>query len=111
MAARRDRKHLLVPTPPQDVAYRPHPRKIPARDFPRPADRLAHARALQDSLRIAELEATERRNALGIAVEGVEQGLYIQFDGPENVDLRLQSLENRQIGIELVAVQMVQPDP
>jgi len=57
------------------------------------------------------LEATERRNALGIAVEGVEQGLYVQFDSPENVDLRLQSLENRQIGIELVAVQIVQPDP
>src|SRR5437870_8316008 len=108
MAARRDRKHLIVPTPPQDVPYRPHPREVPAREFPRPADRLAHARALQASLKVAELEATQRRHALGIAVEGVEQGLYIQFDSPESVDLKLESLENRQIGIELVAVQMVQ---
>lgn len=111
MAAPRDRKHLLVLTPPQDQPYRPHPRAIEPRDFNRPTDRVAHARALQGSLELAQIEATRRRDAVGIAVHGAEQGLYIQFDSPEGVDLKLESLENRTSGIELVAVQRFQPDP
>ncbi len=111
MAAPRNRKHLFVPTPPRDEPYTPHPRSIPANAFARPTDRAAHARALRAALEAAELEATQRRAAQGIAVHGVERGLYIQFDSQEGIELKLDSLENRRAGIELRAVRTVQPDP
>jgi hypothetical protein len=37
--------------------------------------------------------------------------LYIQFESPPGVELKLESLEDRRKGIEIVAVQMVRrPD-
>lgn len=41
-------------------------------------------------------------------MHGAEPGLYIQFESPPGVDLKLESLENRSRGIELVAVQDLQ---
>jgi hypothetical protein len=38
-------------------------------------------------------------------VHGAEPGIYIQFESPPGVELKLESLENRKRGIELVAVQ------
>jgi hypothetical protein len=111
MAAPRDRKHLLVPTPADGERYTPHPRKIPPFAFLRPKDRAAHARSLQDALELAQVQATARRDALGIAVQGVERGLYIEFDSLPDVELQLDSLENRKKGIELRTVQRIQADP
>jgi hypothetical protein len=37
--------------------------------------------------------------------------LYIQFESPPGIELKLDSLEDRRQGIELVAVQVVQPEP
>ena len=82
-----------------------------AKAFQRPADRPAHAKALQEALCRAEIEATERRAATGIAVHGAEPGLYIQFESPPGVELKLESFEDRRKGIELVAVKSVQPEP
>jgi hypothetical protein len=48
---------------------------------------------------------------VGIAVHGAQPGLYIQFESPPGVELKLESLEDRRKGIEIVAVQMVRrPD-
>ena len=53
----------------------------------------------------------ERRESLGITVHGAEPGVYIQFESPTGVELKLDSLEDRRKGIELVAVQSYSPDP
>lgn len=44
---------------------------------------------------------------LGLSVHGAEPGLYIQFESPPDVELKLESIEDRRKGIELVAVQNV----
>jgi hypothetical protein len=60
---------------------------------------------LQRALSTAEREAQEARETLDITVHGAEPGLYIQFESPPGINLKLDSLENRKQGIELVAVQ------
>src|SRR5262245_14585217 len=105
MPAPRNKKHLLVPNPPSSESYTPHPKKIEQPTFAGPQDRRRHARALRRELSTAEREAQEAREALDITVQGAEPGLYIQFESPPGVDLKLESLENRKQGIELVAVQ------
>jgi subtilase family protein len=104
MPAPRNRKHLLVPNPPSSEAYTPHPRKIEQPAFAGPQDRRRHARALRRALSTAEHEAREARESLDITVHGAEPGIYIQFESPPGVELKLESLENRKQGIELVAV-------
>jgi hypothetical protein len=79
--------------------------------FAGPADQQAHAAALRSALDQARGETTERRETLGISVHGAEPGLYIQFESPAGVELKLDSLEDRRKGIELVAVQSLRPDP
>jgi hypothetical protein len=111
LPAPRNRKHLLVLSPPTTDPYRPHGRKIKAKAFQRPADRPAHAKMLQEALRAAEIEATKSRAATGVTVHGAEPGLYIQFESPPGVELKLESFEDRRKGIELVAVKSVQPEP
>src|SRR5919204_2921404 len=105
MPAPRNRKHLLIPNPPASEAYTPHPKKIKQPSFPGPQNRQRHARALQRALSTAEREAQEARETLDITVHGAEPGLYIQFESPPGINLKLDSLENRKQGIELVAVQ------
>jgi len=105
MPAPRNRKHLVVPTLPNTEEYRPHPRKIETRPVPAPPNRRHHARALRTALADAERASRSDRAAVNISVHGAEPGLYISFQSQPNVDLKLESLEHRGRGIELVAVQ------
>jgi hypothetical protein len=108
MPAPRNRKHLLVRTPPSTEAYTPHPRKIELPPIPAPRNRRQHAAALRTAIQQAEREASEEREELGITVHGAEPGLYIQFESVPGVELKLESLEDKRKGIELVAVQTVE---
>lgn len=105
MAAPRNRKHLLVRTPPSTEAYTPHPKKIEPPPIPPPRNRRQHAATLRAALQQAERETAQEREELGITVHGAEPGLYIQFESAPGVELKLDSLEDKRKGIELVAVQ------
>lgn len=59
----------------------------------------------------AQRQAMESRSALGVTVHGAEPGLYIQFESPPDIGLKLESLENKKMGIELVAVQYAPREP
>jgi hypothetical protein len=104
MAAPRNRRHLIVQTPPQTEAYTPHPRAIPPVQVPGPANRRRHAAALRASLIAAQRESQTAREELQVDVHGAEPGLYIQFESLPGVDLKLESLEDKRKGIEVVAV-------
>lgn len=105
MPAPRNKKHIVVPTLPTTEPYTPHPRIVRERQFNRPSDRVAHARSLQSALNRASAQARRSRETVGISVHGSEPGLYIQFESVGNAELKLDSLEDRRRGIELVAVQ------
>jgi len=79
--------------------------------FPGPQDRRRHARALRRALTTAEREAQEAREALDVTVHGAEPGVYIQFESPPGVEMKLETLEDRRQGIELVAVQRIAAGP
>ncbi len=104
MPAPRNRRHILVRKPPGREDYTPHPRRIELPPPPPPANRRRHAAALKASLREAQQGAQERRRAAEIEVHGAEPGLYVEFDSQPGVELKLESLEDRRKGIELVAV-------
>jgi hypothetical protein len=108
MAAPRNRKHLLVRTPPSREEYTPHPRMIVPPSVPGPRNRRQHASALRAALLQADRETRKERDGLGISVHGGEPGLYIQFESPPGVELKLDSLEDRRKGIELIAVQNIE---
>jgi hypothetical protein len=108
MPAPRNRKHLLVRAPPSTEAYTPHPRKIEPPPIPGPKNRRQHAAALKAALQQAERETAQEREALGITVHGAEPGLYIQFESVPGIALKLDSLEDKRKGIELVAVQTIE---
>ena len=107
MPAPRNRKHLLVQREPSAEAYTPHPRNIKKPAYAGPRDRTHHAAALRNALEEAQRAAEENRNATGIKVHGAEPGLYVEFESPPGIELKLESLENRQRGIETVAVRQV----
>jgi hypothetical protein len=111
MPAPRNREHLLVRTAPSSEAYTPHPRKIEQPVYAGPANRQRHAAALRDVLTGAQREAQASRAAVGIAVHGAEPGLYIEFESPLDVELKLESLEDRRRGTEIVAVRRLQAGP
>lgn len=104
MAARRNRKHIIVPGSPVGEAYTPHKRRITIPKPPAPASRAAHGKALTQALESAVIEAHQRRVDAGIQVHGAVPGLYVQFESQPGVPLHLSSLENLGQGIELVAV-------
>src|SRR5713101_1823601 len=108
MPAPRNRKHLLVRTSPSTEEYTPHPRKIVVPPVPGPKSRRQHASALKAALGDADRENRRERDELGIAVHGAEPGLYVQFESTPGVELKLESLEDRRKGIELVAVQTIE---
>ncbi len=110
MAAPRNRRHLLVRKRPTTESYSPHGRKIPPASFPRPTNARGHAAALKAALTQAELEARGSRDQQGISVHGAEPGLYIQFESQPDVGLKIESLEDRRSGIEVVAVQSIVRD-
>jgi len=111
MPASRNRRHIIVPTPPSTEAYTPYGRKIEPPRFQRPGNRQQHADRLKEALAQAQREAAESQSALGITVHGAEPGLYIQFESPPDIGLKIESLENKKLGIELVAVQFVSREP
>jgi hypothetical protein len=111
MAAPRNRRHLVVTTQPAAEQYTPHGRKIPPPTFERPADRQQHAASLREALFAAEEDAKASRDAQPVVVHGAEPGVYIQFDSPPGVELKIESLGHKTKGIEVVAVRSVSPGP
>jgi hypothetical protein len=105
MAAPRNRPHIFLSAPPEAEPFRPYSHPVRARAFERPTDRVAHAERLTEALATARTEGDERRETAAIRVEGAEPGVYIQFDAPRGVDLKLESLEAARRGIVLAAVQ------
>src|SRR2546427_12345204 len=105
MPAPRNRRHLLIPALPVIEPYRPHPRRVVRPPIPGPGNRRRHAANLRAALSAAQREVSNSRDALGISVHGAEPGLYIQFESPPGVTLKLESLDDRRKGIELVAFQ------
>jgi hypothetical protein len=110
MAAPRNRRHILIRTPPRREDYRPHPRKIELAGQPPPVNRRKHAAGLKAALREAERQAQTRRKEAAIEVHGAEPGLYIEFASRPGLELKLESLEDKRQGIELVAVRREQTE-
>lgn len=111
MASPRNRRHLVVQTPPAAEPYTPHARKISPETFARPADRQQHAASLQAALSVAERESRASRQAQPITVHGATPGVYVQFDSPPGVELKIESLEDKRKGIEVVAVRKTRLEP
>jgi hypothetical protein len=111
MSASRNRKHIFVPGLPASEQYTPHPRKIEPKIFDGPRNRRQHARNLAAALREAYDRNEVLRARAGVTVHDAEPGLYIQFESPAGFDLKLDSLEDRRKGIELVAVQTLYRGP
>ncbi len=112
MPAPPNRKHILVRNEPSTEEYRPHPRKIDRPIYGGPEDRRLHAAVLSEALSDAHRQAELRREDSHILVHGAQPGLYVEFESPPNVDLKLDSLEDRRLGIEIVSfrTQKVGPD-
>ena len=102
MAAPRNRRHILLSTPPEAEGFTSRRTGRP-RTFVRPADRVQHAQGLTEALTGAGQEATARRVAEGV-LPPARPGILIQFEAPSGVDLKLESLENNRAGIELRGV-------
>ena len=69
----------------------------------RPQDPAFHVARLTAGLIGAQAQALERRGA-AVAAEGGGPGIFLEFEAPPGVDLKLESLENKRSGIQLVAV-------
>jgi hypothetical protein len=106
MAAPRNRRHIIVATPPEAEGFTSR-RTGRTRPFNRPADRVQHAERLAEGLTSAVQQVTARRAAEGAAPEGI----LVQFEAPPDVDLKLESLESKRAGIELRAVHRARPAP
>ncbi|MEO5375339.1 MAG: S8 family peptidase [Alphaproteobacteria bacterium] len=104
MAAPRNRKHLLVPGPPRSEDYRPHAKKINPPVYPGPGDRAAHAAGLINALTEIRQEAEAGRKEARISVAGAPSGITVEFESPPGFDLRLESLESKRQGIDLLNV-------
>jgi len=102
--AKRNRKHILVSASPSIEAYRPHPRKIPPQTAPSPGNRPAHGAELARLLNHAEVEGGRRRTNAAIQVTGAKPGLYVEFESQPGIGLKLETLESKRMGIELVSV-------
>jgi len=111
VAARRNRRHIVVPDPPWKEAYERHPRKIEVTKPAPPVSRPQHGKALESALKTAIAEAHQRRKDTGVAVHGAQPGLYVQFESQPGVPLQLSSLEDARQGIELVAVSHATGEP
>ncbi|ABK43803.1 conserved hypothetical protein [Magnetococcus marinus MC-1] len=104
MAAPRNRKHLLIPDRPRSESYTPHQRNIKQSAYSGPTDHAGHAAFLRNALETAQREATAARRASDIAVTGAVAGITVEFQSPPGFDLKLESLESKRAGIELLNV-------
>ena len=109
MPAKRNRKHIVVPVSPSIEAYRPHPRKITPQTVPSPSNRAAHGAELTRLLNHAKVEGNRRRTDAAIQVSGAKPGLYVEFESQPGIGLKLETLENKRMGIELVSVVEIPP--
>jgi len=100
----RDRSHIFVRDKPKADEYSPHPRKITVPLPPSPGDPGRHAATLKAALLAAEAAARTRRDVDGIQVASATPGLYVRFDSQPDFRLKLDSLDARGAGIELVSV-------
>ncbi|MBI4862484.1 MAG: S8 family peptidase [Candidatus Riflebacteria bacterium] len=108
MSAPRKLKHLQVRSPPSTEPYRPHARTLHLPPYAGPPDRARHSATLLEALAKAERESRGDRDRVDIVVQGAEHGLYVEFESPAGVELKLDSLEDKRKGIELVAVRIVE---
>lgn len=104
MPGPRNRKHLLIRKAPSTDQYSPHGKRIVLARPPGPPDRSRHATVLGEALEKARLEAEAGRKDVGFSVYDAHPGLYIDFQSPPDVELALESLEDRRKGIEVVSV-------
>jgi hypothetical protein len=102
MAAPRNRRHILVATPPEAEGFTSR-RTGRAKAFNRPPDRVEQAQRLTHGLTAAVEEVNARRAAEGAAAP-TDVGILVEFQAPAGVDLKLESLENKYAGIELRGV-------
>jgi hypothetical protein len=102
MAAPRNRRHILVTAAPQAEPFTTR-RSGRAKDFPRPADRVQHARALIGALTRAVEQAPVGQPPAADA-EQASTGTLVAFQAPPGVELNLKALENKHAGIEVRSV-------
>lgn len=108
MPAPRNRKHVLVKKAPTTEEYKG--RSAPRKPIAPPPDRAAHARHLRASLQDVITATREAASRVDPAVAGVVAGTYVRFESRPGIELKLDSLENRAKGIELVAVGLTRED-
>lgn len=107
MAAPRNRRHILVTTPPRAEGFTSR-RSARARPIPRPADRVEHANRLTESFtRAVERLVVERPP--GTQAAPTPTGILVSFQAPAGVELNLTSLENKPSGIEVRSVTRTVP--
>ena len=103
MPAPRNRRHILVPGEPVSEPFTSRGSGGP-KPFPRPPDRVQHARHLAEGLTRAQAEvAAVRANAVVPPVEPLA-GILVSFQSPPGIELKLDSLENKTAGIEVRGV-------
>lgn len=100
----RDRAHIFVRNLPKADEYKPHPRAVIVPPPPPPPDPIGHAAALKQALQSAEAMALTRRQAQPIHVEGATPGVYVVFDSQPSFSLKLETLDAKGSGIEVVSV-------
>jgi hypothetical protein len=103
MPAPKNRRHIFITVPAQVDPFTSR-RTGRARPFERPQDPAAHVARLQAGLIEAQRETRARREAVAAQVEGGEPGIFLEFEAPPGVDLKLESLESKRSGIQLVGV-------
>lgn len=103
MAAERNQKHIEIGRSALVEAYTPYGRPIEASRPPAPQSRRSHGRELAVKLETARDEAIAARSNAPIAISE-HPGVYIQFQSIPGFDLKLESMENRRRGIEVVSV-------
>ena len=102
MAAPRNRRHILVTAAPEAEGFTSRRAGGP-KAFARPPNRIQHSQQLTHALTTAVEEASVRR-AVEAAAAPADVGIYVQFQAPAGVELKLESLENKHAGIEVRGV-------
>jgi hypothetical protein len=102
MAAPRNRRHIVITTPPESEGFTSRRAGGP-KAFDRPRNRIQHSQQLTQALATVVEEAGVRRRGEAAAAPA-DAGIYVQFQAPAGVDLKLESLENKHAGIEVRGV-------
>lgn len=101
---KRDRKHFILPDAKAEK-YVPHQQVIRPKRVPAPSDPVAHAQRLRKALTDAQLALLAiKGRAPAVIAESSAEGMYLEFDGFPVHELKLESLEAKRSGIELLSV-------